>query len=108
MNGTGEISLKKTSTKPTPIRITYEEWLVKIKPHIPIHPPGKTYEQICKEAGVPYRIPPTAWVIKAKSDIGLNNEHTDSKIHRILWFRVEQVKQTLQQKLPNYAVLTTP
>ncbi|HYW02285.1 MAG TPA: hypothetical protein VE862_12510 [Candidatus Acidoferrum sp.] len=108
INGNGEIILKKVESKPMNKRPKYDEWLKEIKPYIPTEAPaGKTYRQICIEAGLDMKAAPAEWVHKAKKDIGLISTR-DKKTHRILWFRVEQVKQTFQQKLPNYAVLTSP
>jgi hypothetical protein len=105
VNGNGEIILSKVQSKPRAENLKYEEWLAKIKPHIPTEPPGKTYHQICVEAGLEMKSAPAEWVHKAKNEIGLKSIR-DRRINRVLWFRVGQIKQTIQEKLPIYAEVT--
>jgi hypothetical protein len=87
INGNDEIILNKVQSKPTAERPKYEEWLEKIKPHIPTEPPGKTYHQICVEADLEMKSAPAEWVHKAENDIGLNNDNKDPKNHQTLWYR---------------------
>ncbi len=84
INGDGEIILKKVESKPTNKRMTYEEWLAKIKPRIPTDAPGKTYRQICVEASLEMKAAPAEWVHRAKNDIALKSIR-DKKTHRVLW-----------------------
>jgi bifunctional DNA-binding transcriptional regulator/antitoxin component of YhaV-PrlF toxin-antitoxin module len=102
INGSGEIILKKVESKPTNKQMKYEEWLAKIKPHIPKDAPGKTYHQICLESGLEMKAAPAEWVHRAENEIALKSI-LDKKTHRTLWSRAEQIKQTIQRKLPPYA-----
>ncbi len=86
ISGNGEIALKKVESKPIHNPMKYEEWLAKIKPHIPTTGPGKTYAQICKEAGVTMKAAPAEWVHKAQIQIGLNKIR-NKQTHRIVWTR---------------------
>jgi bifunctional DNA-binding transcriptional regulator/antitoxin component of YhaV-PrlF toxin-antitoxin module len=86
INGDAEVTVKKVKTKPTRSQLKYEEWLTRIKPHIPTEGPGKTYEEICKEAGIYSKAASAIWVNRAKNDIGLDNTDEDNR-HRTLWFR---------------------
>ena len=65
----------------------YEEWLAKIKPHIPTTGPGKTYAQICNDAGLTMKAAPAEWVHKAQIEIGLNKTR-DKQTHHIVWTRI--------------------
>jgi hypothetical protein len=89
-NGNDEFIVKKIKNKPQHNRLTYEEWLAIVKPHIPIGPPGKTYEEISKEAGILGKAASAIWVNRAKNDIGLNNKGKEGR-HRTLWFRTTQI-----------------
>lgn len=84
------VSITKVQEKPKKNTRTYEEWLEHVKGRIPIQSPGNTYEQICKEAGIPYKSPSAIWVNWAKNDIGLNNQFKDPKTHRTLWMRTPE------------------
>ncbi|MGA2625745.1 MAG: hypothetical protein ABSF63_01615 [Candidatus Bathyarchaeia archaeon] len=107
LNGNGNaLTYTTTAEKVNHGKMKYEQWLEKIKPYIPTNALGKTYRQICVEAGIEMKSAPPEWVHKAKNEIALNNSIRDKKTHRILWSRVEQVKQTIQRKLPNYAEVT--
>jgi bifunctional DNA-binding transcriptional regulator/antitoxin component of YhaV-PrlF toxin-antitoxin module len=90
LNENDEMTVKKVKAKPTHNSMKYEDWLTKIKPNIPIEPPGKTYEEICKETGILSKAASAIWVNRAKNDIGLNNHGRDSE-HRTLWFRTAQI-----------------
>jgi hypothetical protein len=106
LNGHGDsLTYTTTAEKFNHGKVRYEQWLEKIKPHIPTGELGKTYHQICIEAGLEMQSAPAEWVHRAKNEIALKNIR-DKKTHRILWSRVEYVKQTIQQKLPNYAEVT--
>lgn len=85
--GNGEIILKKVESKPLNKQMKYEEWLAKINPHIPTTGPGKTYAQICKDAGLTMRAAPAEWVHKAQIEIRLNKT-LDKQTHRIVWTRI--------------------
>ncbi len=85
LNGNGN-SLTYTKVTEKPSRMRYEEWLEKIKPHIPTTGPGKTYTQICKEAGLIMRAAPADWVHKAQFEIHLN-QTKDKQTHHIFWTR---------------------
>lgn len=86
-NGNGEITFRKTESRPLQKRMTYEEWLRKIEPHIPTTGPGKIYTQICKEAGLTMRAAPAEWVHKAQIEIRLKKTR-DKQTHHIVWTRI--------------------
>jgi bifunctional DNA-binding transcriptional regulator/antitoxin component of YhaV-PrlF toxin-antitoxin module len=86
INGTGEINLKKVESKPLNKPMKYEEWLAKINPHIPTTGPGKTYTQICNDAGLTMRAAPAEWVHKAQIEIRLNKAR-DKQTRHIVWTR---------------------
>ncbi len=107
LNGNGNaLTYTITAEKFNHVKLKYDQWLEKIKPHIPTDTQGKTYHQICIEAGLEMKSAPAEWVHKAKNEIALNNSIRDKKTHLILWSRSEQVKQTIQRKLPNYTEVT--
>ena len=95
INGNGEVLLTKADSKPVLEKLTYSKWLERIKPYIPTQQPGKTHEQICKEAGIPYKSPPAIWVNWAKNDIRLNNQFKDPKTHRTLWIQTPENSITM-------------
>jgi bifunctional DNA-binding transcriptional regulator/antitoxin component of YhaV-PrlF toxin-antitoxin module len=86
INGNGEITLKKTESKPISMPMKYEEWIAKIKPHIPTSGVGKTYAEICKEANLTMRAAPAEWVHKAQFEICLNKAR-DKQTRHIVWTR---------------------
>jgi bifunctional DNA-binding transcriptional regulator/antitoxin component of YhaV-PrlF toxin-antitoxin module len=100
LNGNDEMTVKKVKFKPAHTKMKYEEWLTKIKPHIPVDGAGKTYDEIRKAASVETKTAPAEWVHKAEVEIHLNRTY-DRKLHRILWTRSQQPDET-DQKEPKF------
>jgi len=86
LNEDGEIIFSRANRKPARTKMTYAEWIDRIKPKIPTQAPGKTYSQICDEAKIHHRSAPALWVRQAEHDIGLVRE-PDKGTHRVLWLR---------------------
>lgn len=83
-DGNGNVVLTKVSQRPARARLTYVEWVERLSPFIPEKEPGKTYQEICKQAGISHGSAPAIWVRQAEKDLGLVRTK-DSKTHRTLW-----------------------
>jgi hypothetical protein len=97
-NEDGTVILAKCRTKPASCRLTYKEWLAKIRPHIPTGPPGKNPFEIYSEAGITKRSVPPIWVERAKTDINLQRPQ-DPCTHKILWYKLRSDPSPRPQKM---------
>jgi hypothetical protein len=84
LNEKHELIYTKANEKPPRNYLTYERWLTAISKLMPRGGPGKTYAEICREAGIPHRSAPALWVRMAERDIGLVRNR-DRVTRRVLW-----------------------
>jgi hypothetical protein len=104
----GVITLTKVNSKPIGAKITYQDWLHRIKPFIPIVPPGKSPSEICREAGLPLATCPAIWVRQAETDHELERFH-DPVTHRIRWARpLKSPQSSPMQKLKETKLTDLP
>jgi hypothetical protein len=99
LNGNGKsITYTKVAGKPIEEKMTYEEWLARIGPHIPTGPPGKNPFDIYREAGINKESVPAIWLERAKREIVLHS-HLSAESHRILWYVTRKEASQMPRKM---------